>query len=377
MWWAMGNLVPDRLDMNWMRPLGRGVGDFYETMLPSRAGIKVGKMNPSVRALRHLGFLPWDQFFARSTGTKAYRKGGRGLAQYDAQSVLFFHYWFMEKSPDGLLKLLDWNTRLWTGEDPTEAEFQEVFGMDYTELQEVMRDYQRRSRHIVHDYSVPDEIMNFVVTEREVKASEMRELFVLIQIRNQNIEESEVALDSLLAKGLKSTELQPLLVEVCLQRDRDAAALELLESMVAAGDAATPTLVWRALLTRRQHMPGVELTNRVTPDEMARMRRLLEPALERVPHDMRTNEAWSWMLAMQETISPEDLTELRAACRRVDGHGDTSEVLAALAWASWRTGDEATARRLVELLESSPYTVKWIREFAAELAAAMATPATG
>lgn len=363
MWGSLSGLLGQTLGIDWAFPLQKGMGNYFETMRPSEVGVKVGQMNPRVLALRRLGFLEWERFFSLNQSSREFVKDGSDLRRLGGQSALFVHYILMSGEANAVDQLLTWSAQIRAGTTPTSDAFAAIFGMTYEELDEIMKDYVRKNKFNLYNYEIPEEVMDFVVTELDVKATEMRELFVLIQILNQDVDASDVALDGLLLKGLASPALQPLLVDACLRRGRGNETEEQLAAMIGDGDDAAETHGMYAYLKflRATGMPRAD--KRVSSTEYERLRPLMDAAMLRDPMRSDTNLSLGWLLAMKEDLTAEDVAEIREICRRMDGNGETDDPLAALALASQRMGDSATAQRLIGLLDNSRFTDSGVRMF--------------
>lgn len=355
MWASLAGIESTLLGIDWAFHLSKGFSFYFETMRPTDDGVKVGVGNPRINNLNHLGWLDWERFFAITGGSSEYRRSGSALQMFGGQAAVFMHYWLAQPPEQGLHKLLDWNTRLQAGREPTAEEFQKVFGMTFEELDDVMRDYVKKNRYVIRNYGIPTKMTDFVVTEIDVSAKEMRELFVLVQIKNQRIDDSKIALDSLLARGVETPHLRALLVAACHDWRRMDDALEVMQSMVAAGDEAAETWDGLATLTFVLEVGRPELETRISSALAERITGLVHGALARESLASGSNPVLAWTLALKEDVAPSDLDAIRAVCRKMDGNADTSNPLAALAVAAWRVGDEGLSRRLVDLLLASPY----------------------
>lgn len=355
MWTMLSSIETTILGLDWAFPLERGFRYYFETMRPSEAGVKVGAANPRILAVKNSGWLKWDRFFKINSRSPEYRESGSDSRRFAGQAAAFMHYWLAKSEPAALAKLMDWNARLQAGRKPTSAEFEAVFGLTFKEFDRVMKKYVSDDKFVIRNYGIPSDLNDFVVTEIDVTTREMRELFVLVQIKNQRIDDSKRALDSLLARGVETPHLRSLLVSACMDWRRRDDALAVMEGMIEAGDNAAETYVGAAALTFFQNVGPPALDTRLSPEAAAQIQRYVQGAFDREPLSTGTNTALAWTHALVADIDQADLDAIRAACRRMDGHGDTSNPLAALAVAAWRVGDVELARRLVDLLLASPY----------------------
>jgi hypothetical protein len=74
-----------------------------------------------------------------------------------------------------------------------------------------------------------------------------------------------------------------------------------------------------------------------------------------------------WAEALGERISPGNIEVIKQAYNAAKGCITMDQIMAALAVAHWRLGDEATARILGQMLMDSPYTGVEMRILVAEI----------
>lgn len=361
------NLNFELLGVKGAFPIRRGLTYFFETAELIDGALNIGGANRRVSFLKNERWFDWERFFAIHPSSPEFVRDSYDVHRFSAQSAIFVHYMLMQEDPQVKEQLWEWNALLHAGNKPTEVLFQSVFGMNWSELRKTMKDYLSKGSFTTRLYRFPPESMKFVVTELDIKAQEMRELFVLVQINNQKIEDSELALDSLLKKGLKTEELRAMLVGACLSWKRPEAALKVLRDMVASGNQFPEVYTAAAeLIFESQPLEGfppVELL-----DEVAS---LLTIALKEEPLWADAIEGMTQVLATGVAVGDEQVQEIKQLCLRLQGNGQTDGALVSLAFASWRNGDEARAKRVCDLLAGSLFTRRPAKLFAERIVQAI------
>lgn len=347
--------------------IGRGLSYFFETAEMHEGALNIGQANSRVGQLKYDRWFEWEKFFSINKKSPEYLRDSDLLHRFNAQAAIFVHYLLMQEDPKMKAGLWEWNMLLLAGKDPTEALFESVFGMGWDTLQETMEHYLSKGSFTTRLYRFPPELMKFVVTELEVKTQEMRELFVLTQIHNQRIDDSKLALDSLLDKGLKTADLRSMLVGACLSWDRKDAALNVLREMIAEGGQYPEVYGKAAELILEASPPG-----HFPPTEvLAEAKALARTALEGESLMAEVIEGLALLIALEPEMTAAKVGEIKQLCRRLAGNGPTDGALAALAFASWRAGDTARAQRVCELLRDSQFTGRSTLMFTTLVAEAM------
>ncbi|HUR56815.1 MAG TPA: hypothetical protein VM029_03840, partial [Opitutaceae bacterium] len=211
----------------------RGVMGFLETAEFTKDSIALGRVSERVRHVQETGWLPWGRLFAVSVQDREYRKDGE-FQRYAGQCIAFVQYMLAHSDAAWLERLMTWTALMDAGVPPTEAEFNAVFGQDWKAWQKTMERYLGGGTYKIVTAQFKPEMLKFDVLQLDAPPREMRELFILGQILNQNVPASQVSLDSLLAKGLESEGLREILVEACLKWDRADAVSENLRRLIAA-----------------------------------------------------------------------------------------------------------------------------------------------
>lgn len=348
------------LGLNGAFPIMRGLAYYFETAEVVDGALNIGGASRRLAPLRNEEWFDWDHFFAIRPTSPEFVGNSNKLYRFDAQATLFVHYMLMQDDPQVKEQFWEWNALLHTGYKPSETLFQSVFGLRWKELEKATKSHLIKKTFTTRPFRFPPESMDFVVTEFEVKAPEMRELFVLAQINNQEVEESVAALNSLLKKGLKTESLRPMLAGACILWERPESALKVLQEMIATGKQFPEVYAMAAeLLLKSQWnegMPSAELLDEV--------RSLLTMALEGEPLLPTAIDGMTQVLAMGPTVTPEQVEEIERYCMHFQGNGATDRSLLALALASWRIGDEARAKRVCDLLAESSLTKRSSRMLA-------------
>lgn len=344
----------------------RGVAKFFETAEFGADNVVLGRQNSRTRHVVMEGWLAWPRFF-KVDGTSREFVGQFEVNRFEGQCAAFVQYMLANPEPVWFDRLIEWAALLEAGREPTEEEFKRVFGQDFKAWQKTMDAYMRGGRYYVRTFNVPSAAMSFVPLKIDLPVREMRELFVLAQILNQNVPASDQSLDTLLARGLKTEALRELLAEACFKRKRKDVGMEQVRLCVAAG-AANPALhVAQAMdvLMRAIEKPGVEA--RLSARDAAVVREECGKALKLEPRYTPANEALGWAEALAPEVNAATVERIEKIYRVLEGQVGTSTVLSALAVARWRAGDKAGARSVAEALLSSPFCEKDAREVATTL----------
>jgi hypothetical protein len=203
----------------------------------------------------------------------------------------------------------------------------------------------------------------------------MRELFVLTQILNQHTADSDISLDALLTRGLKTESFRELLADACEQRSRPDAYLSELRTIIAAG-TANPDVYTQAAKVLFQKSGNKHILADRLGDEAQEIRDLCNKALGLEPLHVEANELLAWTEAFAPAVEKSNLETIARICRTLDGNSATDEALAALAVARWRSGGVKQARTLCERLNASPFSGTRAKGIAADLIAQLDTPAS-
>lgn len=343
-----------------------GLGFFFETAVIEQDAVRVGWENARSLATKFDGWLPWQRFFEVKSSSPEFTQR-RSVDKYTGQCAALMQFHLANQDPIWKRRLLVWNALLASDRQPDEALFRQVFELDYAGLQKVLASYMEGGKYMVWSLPFPEDL-DVPVEQVNLSVSEIRELFVLSQILNQRIPASETSLDALLARGLKTPELEALLAEACLKWEREDAALEQLRAIIAAG-TSNPAVYATAAGLRMKHIVSDEITihSRLPADAAAEIREWCERALAIEPRHQVANEVLAWTAAIGAEVTAESVREIGAICRVLDGNGQTDEAIAALAVARWRAGQIASAKIACETLLLSWFCRDDPREIATAL----------
>lgn len=348
----------------------RGVSKFFETTEFGADNVVLGRQNSRTRAVVMEGWLKWPRFFQVDMKSREFVKEFE-VGRFEGQCAAFVQYMLANPEPVWFERLIEWAALLDAGREPTDEEFKRVFGQDFKAWQKTMDAYMRGGRYYVRTFKLPSAAMNFASVKIDLPVREMRELFVVAQILNQNVPASDQSLDTLLARGLKTEALRELLAEACFKRNRKDAGVEQVKLCVAAG-ATNPALhvaLAMDVLVRAIEKPGLEA--RLSARDAAIVREECGKALQLEPRYKPANEALAWTEALAPAVDAPAVERIEKIYRVLEGQVGTSTVLSALAVARWRTGDKAGARSVAEALLGSPFCEKEAREIATSLVAVL------
>jgi hypothetical protein len=356
-------------DMKLGGPLwfGYGMGSFFETARFDGNTVVLGKQTARSRTMWMHGWLPWDAFFRATTTSPEFTKSS-GITKFTGQAAAFVHYVLTNPDPVWRERMMDWVARLQAGHEPTEQEFKEVFGQDWESWQKTIKAHVANRRDHPPVIELTAEEMNFPRTKFELPVREMRELFVLAQILNQKIPASEIALDALLAKGVKTESFRELLVEACVKFKRNDAAQAQLQAMVDARSENPAVYVAIAEDRFRSRVPRITLQAQLG-DGAAEIRALCRKALELEPFFPEAHNLLAWTEALSPPVEPENIAVIETSEHALNGIVSTTEIVSALAIAQWRKGNPEAARALSQKLLASPYANKKSKDLATALLA--------
>jgi hypothetical protein len=332
----------------------QGIGVYFETLEFDGSKVNLGRANSRVRAVVNDGWIEWGKFFRLTRNSREYTREDT-VHQVVGQSAAFAHYMLSNPDPVWLDRFIDWAARWRTGGEPTEADFKAVFGQDWKTWQRTMDDYLRGGKYQMRSMEMPKSALAFPTSAVDLSVSEMRELFVISQILNQNVPASDVALDSILRRGLKNEELRELLAEACLSRRRPEAMDAQVDLLIAAKTANPAVYAWKARKLFYKNMKEISIYPRFTAEEVTELRSLYRRALEIEPLYATALELSAWVEALGPTIDAENIAAIERLYKTVDGYSPTSDAVAARAPAAWRMGDKAYARKIAQVLATSPY----------------------
>jgi hypothetical protein len=222
----------------------------------------------------------------------------------------------------------------------------------------------------------PPAALAFEVVSATPSSREMRELFVLAQILNQQTKESTASLDTLLARGLQTGSLKILLAEACGRRSRPDAQLKVMRELIAENPPYASIYARAAKLLFEGKKAESPIDIRLD-SEVPDIRAWCHRALEIEPLNLDANETLAWAEALAPQVEKQNLETIVGICRALDGHAQTDGALAALAVARWRAGTPKQATKLCETIKRSPLSHLDARKIADAVLAKIsaATPA--
>jgi len=356
----------------WLR---RGVGSFFETATFTKDALRIGSANLRTISLHTQGQMSWARFFEINAKSPEFLKDTSVMRQYDGQCAAFTQFMLANPDPIWMPRLLVWNALLTAGREPTEELFAEVFGETWKGWQKTMDTYLASGTFNLLTIKIPPSIRELPRRQLPLRTTEMRELFVLSQILNQDIPDSDVSLDALLARGLRTESLRELLVEACRVRKRDEATLDQLRVLIAQDSPNPRVHAAVASITAESRVPEPGIHARIDHATLEEMRSLCRRALDLEPIDFGVNTTLAWAEALAPEIDAASLEAIGAICRRLDGNGRTDLAIAALAVARWRAGRTESARVACQILLESPLSSENARRIATEITGELARAA--
>lgn len=345
----------------------RGVMGFLQTAEFTKDSIRLGRVSERVRHVEEMGWLPWGRLFAVTENDREYKKDGE-FQRFAGQCIAFVQYMLAHREPVWVERLMAWNALTDAGVTPTEAEFQAVFGQDWKTWQKTMTQYLGGGTYKIVTAQFKPEMLKFDLLQLDAPPREMRELFILGQILNQNVPASRVSLDSMLAKGLETEALREILVEACLKWDRHEAVSENLGRLIAAKSTNPEVYALAAKRALGKLAPQIGMSVRLGP-EADEIRRWCARALWLEPRHADANNALALTLALGREVSPESVTSIQKIYRTLSGNASTSTAVAALAIAYARTGDSVSAREVSGILRDSKFSDARAKQIAENLLA--------
>jgi hypothetical protein len=236
-----------------------------------------------------------------------------------------------------------------------------------------MRAYMEKGTFNVLTVRFPDAVRDVARMPLSLTTTEMRELFVLVQVIIQDVPESDAALESLLAQGLKTEGLRELFIEACLLRRHWVGAQEQLRRLIEGGSTNPAVYVAAAQLLLSEHAPTHSVHARIDAAPQQQVRAWCRLALELESQSMDGNDTLAMAEALGPSVGQAELASIGAACRRLDGNGATDWAIAALAIARWRAGQTDSARKACATLLDSPFAEEDARKIAREVLAELDT----
>jgi hypothetical protein len=302
------------------------------------------------------GAIPWERFFA-VTGSFPENLDLRSMGVLYAQFSLSVRYLLANHDPARRSELYTWLRYLGEGNPPTEARFKEIFGLDWAAWTEIMSINQGFRLGAAAEPGLNIRISPAEsappIRQVDLRPVEMRELFLLSQVFGGAAKHSADLLDHLLAKGIKTSDLRPLLASACISEKRPEPALTMLRTLCAEGGANPRIYEEAARLLFERAVPKIGLDSRMGT-ETEEIHTLCHRAIALNPYSLAANDLLAWSFALAPRVGPEGIDTLRQLIARQDAVHRTREIRGALALAACRVGDAALAGQTSRDLLSGP-----------------------
>jgi hypothetical protein len=300
--------------------------------------------------------LPWERFFA-VTGSYPENLGQRSMGVLYAQFSLSVRYLLANHDPARRSELYTWLRYIGEGNPPTEARFKEIFGLDWAAWTQIMSFNQGLRFGAAAEPGLSIRVFPAEcappIRRVDLRPVEMRELFILSRIFGGAAKHSADLLNHLLAKGVKTSDLRPLLASACISEKRTEPALRILRILSAEGGANPRIYEEAARLIFERAVPQIGLDSRMGT-ETEEVRTLCRRAIALNPYSLAGNDILAWSLALSPRVGPEGIDALRQLIARQDAVDRSREIRGALALAAYRSGDAALAGQTSRDLLSGP-----------------------
>jgi hypothetical protein len=330
----------------------RGITNFFATVEFDRDRLTIGKQGFDAYVIAREGWLKWDKFFRITSTSPEFLRDTPEHKRYESQCTLFTHYLLTNSDPVWTSRLLNWGAYTAAGNEPTEEAFKTVFGEDWKAFENRVNSLLHGGSYTVGNIRFPPAALDFPIVTVDFPPREMRELFVLAQILNQNVKESDIALESILQHGLKTESLRELLADACQRRRKGTAYLGELRTLIASG-TTNPAVYSEAAGTLLETSVPKRSPDARLAEETKEIRKWCKQALALEPLYVEANETLAWCEALAPTVESSNLETIAGICRRLDGNAPTDNALAAMAVARWRAGNMKQARTICERLANS------------------------
>ena len=375
LWGSLGGSVTGEMNLSgpyWFRA---GVGGLFDTATFGSDSLTIGCQGTA------RNWMDWAAFFRFTSKSPGYEVD---LVEWkfcdQARSVL--HFALIDREQDWITKLLAWAAFLEAGNPPTEENFKQYFGFGWRVWGNLIARSLFGSRNSPDQAGTyqsgtvhfPPAALQISVEVEQPSVREMRELFILAQIDNQRTKESEVSLDALLARGLKTNSLRELLADACGQWGRTDAELKELRALIAARSSNPAVYARAANILCSRRLGHLTSDSRLDGEDLAEVRTWSQKACELAPLYLIPNESLAWAEALSPTVEKQNVETIAGIYRHLEGNARTDNVAVALAIAQWRTGNVRQARALAEQVEKSVFSRETAKLRAHELLARLNAP---
>lgn len=332
----------------------RGVGSLFESAEIEADAVHLGLHSSRTKGVAMEGWLDWNRFFRLSHNSPEFRSL-HGVRQVDGQCSLFVQYCMSHAEPIWRDRLIRWVALQAADREPTENEFMAVFGHTWAKWSQTMRYYLKSGRYQITKVPISGSSMNFEPIRLDLPIREMRELFILSQVSNQDRKASYVSLDALLARGLKSEALREILAATCFKLGRREAGREALLSAIEAGTANPAVYTLAGRLALEDELPALAIHASIPMPAARQIQSWAETALRLDPRHPEAHQLRAFAIALSPELDDSHVALLEASYRQQLGDSSTSDVLTALLLARHRLGDTRGARALAQQLSESPF----------------------
>jgi hypothetical protein len=348
----------------------RGLGNLVGNSIVEDNSVKLGRSSIKERVpLRSKGFIPWNRFFAINTNSPEYLKSGE-IKRYDAQCSVFMRYLLTDDDPNSREKLLHWVNYLGTGRTASEEAFKATFGQDWAQWQLMMDVYMKKRERHVQTFTFKQGEVDTQSKTVDLKAVEMRELFLIAQLLSQKKEEMLPLLEHMLKKGLRSECLRPLLVSACIRNSKNLDALEQLRCLMKTGTDNPQVYEEAARILLKLRVGALDLESRLGPQDME-IRIWAQKALDLEPCSLLASQVLAFSYALEYPLAPASVQLISEHLRKVGEHPARLELMTSLALAQARQGNHSEAHELcekiLEELGDSYPQASFIRQLKAQL----------
>lgn len=368
-WSMVGHQQLDAMNLDGPFWFHRGMLHFFASVAFTSDSLTIGRQGPLAIVIHEYGWMDWPTFYATTYRSPVFLEDSRDHDRYEAQCEVFTHYALTHPDPKVLPRFLAWATYLDAGNPATDESFKELFQCSWAQWQDKIDDMFHGGTYTTATIKFPPAALQFAVTATDVGEREMRELFVVSQILNQDTKESNQSLTGILNHGVKTPLLRELVPDACSLRGRRDEALKQFRLEIEAG--STNPLVYSEAAKRlfQNTVPNLALEARIEPGTAAQIQAWCTRALELEPLLVDANEKLAWTCALSANFDPANLPTIAGICHKLDGTTNTDEALTAMAVARWRNGNTKQARAIAQRVASSVFTRPQARHLATDLLA--------
>ncbi len=331
--------------------LNEGLAEVYSTFEVKGDTVKIGVAQPwYVHLLSRKRWLPFKTFFAVDHKSKYYNEKDHVNIFY-AQSWLLMHYMVFGNNSD-LVTAKKLDVFLDLCETPgisTSDAFERAFGLDYAKLEEALRDYLSRGRHITVTKKIPAAPIRRKITAKPADPIERDIELAGFKWRIKQAPDAEFRLLQLLEQHPANPRICEILAEIKAYEGGMGAAGEYWLKAVKNNSVNPLVYVW--LLRSFYQNSNLPLKYIMHGDMCAEYRKLIDRALELAPDSMDAYE----LLAMIESQSPNiRAKEMNKVLSALPAMRERSRTYLALAVTYWRLKQYESAETVIKVLSADP-----------------------